>query len=72
MIRTFIVIYFITLIVLGLLCPILHKFGIGLGKLPGDVLIKKEKFVIYIPFVSSILLVVLLAFVLLLLGKMEF
>lgn len=41
-----------------------------LGKLPGDILVKKEGFTFYFPLASSILLSLLLSLVLYLLGKL--
>jgi hypothetical protein len=41
----------------------------GLGRLPGDIIIQKENFTLYIPITTSILLSVLLSLVLWLLGR---
>lgn len=52
----------IILIIVGLLFPFILK--LGLGKLPGDILIKKGNFTFYFPVVTSILLSLLLTFIL--------
>ena len=36
----------------------------GLGKLPGDILVKKENFTFYLPLTTSILISILLSFIL--------
>jgi hypothetical protein len=52
----------VVLVVLGLLWPWLTR--LGLGKLPGDIVIERDNFRIYIPVTTSILvsLVVTLIF----------
>ncbi|MDJ1479309.1 DUF2905 domain-containing protein [Cytophagaceae bacterium YF14B1] len=65
-----------TLIILGI---ILVVVGIGitygprlpfLGKLPGDILVKKENFTFYFPLATSILLSVVFSLVLYLIRKL--
>ncbi len=46
------------LLVLGLLWPWLQKSG--LGRLPGDIIVRKENFTFYFPITTSILLSLLL------------
>lgn len=46
------------LIVIGLLWPLLQKAG--LGRLPGDIVVKKENFSFYFPLATSILVSLLL------------
>ncbi|HHZ19145.1 MAG TPA: DUF2905 domain-containing protein [Firmicutes bacterium] len=64
-----------TLIVLGLVLTALGGLLLlgsrlpGLGRLPGDIIIQKENFTLYIPITTSILLSVLLSLVLWLLGR---
>jgi len=41
------------LIVVGLLWPLLQKAG--LGRLPGDIVVKKENFSFYFPLATSII-----------------
>ncbi len=57
----------IGLIVLGLLWPWLRH--IPLGRLPGDMVINKENFHLYIPVTSSVLVSLLLSLLLYLLKK---
>lgn len=52
----------IILIVVGLLWPLVQK--LGLGRLPGDIVIEKGSARIYIPIVSAILVSVVLSVVL--------
>ncbi len=48
------------LIGLGLLVWVLGKTGLDLGRLPGDIRIQKEKWGVYFPIVTCIVLSVLL------------
>ncbi len=52
----------IVLIILGLLWSVLGK--LGLGRLPGDIVIERDNVHIYIPLATSILLSVVLSLVL--------
>ncbi|MEW6270676.1 MAG: DUF2905 domain-containing protein [Thermodesulfobacteriota bacterium] len=53
----------IVLVVLGCLFMLLSRTGLplGLGRLPGDVLIKRDNFTVYLPITSSILVSVVLS-----------
>jgi Protein of unknown function (DUF2905) len=51
------IIFGVVLIAAGLLWPLLHK--IGLGRLPGDIVIERENFRFYFPIVISIISVIL-------------
>lgn len=55
-------------VVIGLVLSVAPKIPF-LGKLPGDVLIKRDGFTLYFPITSSILLSIILSFILWLLGK---
>lgn len=44
----------VAIVVIGLLWPWLSK--LGLGRLPGDIVIRREGFSLYIPIVTSLLL----------------
>jgi hypothetical protein len=57
----------IVLLVAGLLWPLLQK--IGLGRLPGDIVIERENFRFYLPLGTSILISLLLSLVLWLLNR---
>ncbi len=47
----------------------LGKLGIGLGKLPGDIIIQKENFTFYFPLATSILISIILTVILSLISK---
>ena len=49
-------------VVLGLLWPLLTK--LGLGRLPGDIAVKKEGFSFYFPVATSIVLSIVLSLLL--------
>lgn len=49
----------ISLVVLGLLWPWLQKTG--LGRLPGDIVVERESFRLYLPITSSILVSLVLS-----------
>jgi hypothetical protein len=57
----------LALLVLGLLTPWLNR--LGLGRLPGDVQIKRKRGVFYFPFTSIILTSLLLSLIAHLLGR---
>lgn len=52
----------VVLIVVGLLWPWLSK--LGLGRLPGDILIRRDGFTFYFPLMTSIIVSVLLTLIL--------
>ena len=56
------IIFGVVLIAAGLLWPLLHR--IGLGRLPGDIVIERENFRFYFPIVTCLLLSVLLSLIL--------
>ncbi|MEO2153022.1 MAG: DUF2905 family protein [Aquificota bacterium] len=49
---------------LGLVGFIFSKLNLPLGQLPGDIVLRKENFTVYIPIVSSLLISLLLTVVL--------
>jgi hypothetical protein len=57
----------VVLIVAGLLWPWLTK--LGLGRLPGDIVIERDNFRMYIPITTSILISVILSLILWLLNR---
>ncbi len=57
----------IVLIVAGLLWPVLQR--IGLGRLPGDIVVERENFRFYFPIVTSLAISVLLTLVLWLINR---
>lgn len=65
--KTVIILGFI-LVAVGLLLMLSPKIP-WLGKLPGDIYIKREKFSFYFPLTTSILLIIIVSLVLYLFGK---
>jgi Protein of unknown function (DUF2905) len=63
----FLVIAGIVLLVLGLLWPWIGK--LGLGRLPGDIVIERENFTLYLPIMTSVILSLLLTALLWFLGR---
>ncbi len=57
----------VVLILAGLLWPWLTK--LGLGRLPGDILIERDHFRLFIPITTSILISVLLSLILWLVNR---
>jgi hypothetical protein len=57
----------LALLILGLLTPWLNR--LGLGRLPGDVRIKRKRGVFYFPFTSVILMSLVLSLLAYLLGR---
>jgi hypothetical protein len=53
------IIFGLILVVLGLLWPLIS--GSGLGRLPGDIIIERENFRVYLPITTSLLISVLLS-----------
>lgn len=60
--RTWLIVFGIVLLAMGLLWPWLQR--IGLGRLPGDIVIERERVRIYIPLASSILISVIVTLIL--------
>ena len=56
----YLIIIGIVIIITGFFILILMKLGIPIGKFSGDIHIKKEKFAIYFPIVTSIVISVFL------------
>ena len=52
----------LSLVALGLLWPAINK--IGLGRLPGDIVIERDNFRVYIPLATSLLVSVILSMIL--------
>jgi Protein of unknown function (DUF2905) len=57
----------VVLIVAGLVWPWLTK--LGLGRLPGDIVIERDNFRLYIPIATSIVISVVLSLILWLLNR---
>ena len=56
------IIFGVVLIAAGLLWPLLQK--LGLGRLPGDIVIERENFRFYFPIVTSLIISVVLSLIL--------
>jgi uncharacterized protein HemY len=56
------IIFGLVLVAVGMLWPVIAK--LGLGRLPGDVVIERENFRLYIPIATSLLISLLLSLVL--------
>ena len=57
----------VVLVVLGLLWPWLTR--LGLGRLPGDIVVERDQFRLYIPITTSLLISVALSLILWLLNR---
>jgi hypothetical protein len=57
----------LVLVVAGLLWPWLGK--LGLGRLPGDIVVERENFRLYLPITTSILISIVLSVILWLLNR---
>jgi hypothetical protein len=61
------IIFGVALVLTGLLWPVISK--LGLGRLPGDIVIERENFRLYIPLATSIVVSVILSLLLWLLNR---
>lgn len=61
------IIFGIALVAAGLLWPVLQK--IGLGRLPGDIVVERDNFVLYLPLGTSLLLSAALTIILWLINR---
>jgi hypothetical protein len=57
----FLIVLGLAILIIGLLWPYLGK--LGLGRLPGDIVIERENGTIYVPLVTCLLLSLLLSLV---------
>ena len=57
----------VVLVALGLLWPLVQK--LGLGRLPGDIVIERENFRLYIPLATSLLVSVAVSIVIWLINR---
>jgi Protein of unknown function (DUF2905) len=55
----FLIVLGLVILGLGLLWPVLTR--LGLGRLPGDIMIQRDNFTVYIPLATCILVSVLLS-----------
>jgi hypothetical protein len=61
------IIFGLVLVTLGVLWPLLAKMG--LGRLPGDIVIEHDNFMLYVPLATSLIISVLLSIALWLLNR---
>lgn len=61
------IVFGFVLIALGLLWPVITK--LGLGRLPGDIVIERDGFRFYLPLMTSLIISVILSAVLWLLNR---
>lgn len=57
------------IVFIGILFTFFEKLPFGLGKLPGDIYIKRDNFVFYFPLTTSILISVVISLILILISK---
>jgi hypothetical protein len=65
--QRWLIVFGIVLVVAGLLWPWLGR--IGLGRLPGDIVIERENFRLYIPLGTSLLISAVLSLILWLINR---
>jgi hypothetical protein len=63
----FLIVLGIVLLAAGLLWPLLTR--IGLGRLPGDIVIQRENYTLYLPLMTSLLVSIALSVVLWLINR---
>jgi hypothetical protein len=63
----FLIVLGLVLLAAGLLWPLLQK--IGLGRLPGDIVVERENFRLYIPIATSLLISFVLTLILWLINR---
>lgn len=61
------IIFGLVLVAVGLLWPLISK--LGLGRLPGDIVIERDNFRLYLPIGTSVLISVVLSLILWLLSR---
>jgi hypothetical protein len=61
------IVFGLVLVALGLLWPVIEK--LGLGRLPGDIVIERENFRLYLPLATSLLISIVLSLVVWLINR---
>jgi uncharacterized membrane protein len=56
------IIFGLVLVAVGILWPLISK--LGLGRLPGDIVVERENFRLYVPIMTSLLISAVLALIL--------
>jgi hypothetical protein len=59
----------LVVVALGVLLTILSKFNIPLGRLPGDIFIKRDNFSFYFPLTTSIIVSIILSLIFYLISR---
>ncbi|WP_456391888.1 DUF2905 domain-containing protein [Persephonella sp.] len=59
------------IVFIGLLFTFFEKLPFGLGRLPGDIYIKRDSFVFYFPLATSIIISVVLSLIFILISKLS-
>jgi hypothetical protein len=60
----------VVLIVVGVAVVLLGKLGIQPGRLPGDIVIERDNFRLYVPIMTMLLVSVLLSLIFWLIGRL--
>jgi len=60
----------IVIVIIGIILTFSDKLPFNLGKLPGDIVYKKENTSFYFPITTSIIISIILSFLLYLFGKL--
>lgn len=68
-IAKYLIFFGVTLVLLGTIFYFSGKLGVGLGKLPGDIIIQKENFTFYFPLATSIIVSIVLTILISLISK---
>lgn len=66
-VQRLLIVFGLVLVALGLLWPIIAKLGIG--RLPGDIVIERENFRLYFPIATSLLVSAVLSLILWLINR---
>lgn len=59
----------LVLLIAGLLWPVLGRYGVSLGRLPGDIVIERENLTIYLPLATGLLFSLIFSVLLWLLAR---
>jgi len=59
------------IVFIGFLFILFEKLPFGLGRLPGDIYIKRDNFVFYFPLTTSIIISVVLSLIFILISKLS-
>ncbi|SNZ08422.1 Protein of unknown function [Persephonella hydrogeniphila] len=59
------------IVLMGVLLVFFEKLPFGLGRLPGDIYIKRDNFVFYFPLATSIIISIVLSLIFILISKIS-